>query len=155
MTWLTLTFRSSRPEVFSKKGVLRIFAKFTGTHLYYLKNNLYFLLNIFRFCDHSFSTFAKFFQKNNIYYPLICKRTCAYQGVRNVTFSENFAYVSNEWSLFTNSKNLKFMLLSITMKLGDILVQLMNNIFNIILVPCWSLETTSRLFYDFIKMLIL
>ena len=25
--------RSSRPEVFSKKGVLRIFAKFTGKHL--------------------------------------------------------------------------------------------------------------------------
>ena len=24
---------------------------------------------------------------------------CAYQGVRNVNFSENFAYVLNEWSL--------------------------------------------------------
>ena len=24
---------------------------------------------------------------------------CAYQGVRNVSFSENFAYVLNEWSL--------------------------------------------------------
>ena len=28
-----LTFRSSRPEVFYKKGVLRNFAKFTGKHL--------------------------------------------------------------------------------------------------------------------------
>ena len=27
------TFRSSRPEVFSKKGVLRNFTKFTGKHL--------------------------------------------------------------------------------------------------------------------------
>ena len=26
-------------------------------------------------------------------------RTCAYQGVRNVTFSGNFAYALNEWSL--------------------------------------------------------
>ena len=24
---------------------------------------------------------------------------CAYQGVRNVSFSQNFAYVLNEWSL--------------------------------------------------------
>ena len=24
-------------------------------------------------------------------------RTCAYQGVRNVSFSENFAFVLNEW----------------------------------------------------------
>ena len=26
-------------------------------------------------------------------------RTCAHHGVRNVSFSENFAYVPNEWSL--------------------------------------------------------
>ena len=31
-------------------------------------------------------------------YPLICTRTCAYQVVRNVSLSENFAYVLNEWS---------------------------------------------------------
>ena len=29
-------------------------------------------------------------------YPLIRIRTCAYPGVRNVNFSENFAYVLNE-----------------------------------------------------------
>ena len=28
-----ITFRSSRPEVFCKKGVLRNFAKFTGKHM--------------------------------------------------------------------------------------------------------------------------
>ena len=28
---------------------------------------------------------------NNISFPLICTRTCAYQGVRNGTFLENFA----------------------------------------------------------------
>ena len=37
----------------------------------------------------------KIFQKANIPNPLIRKRTCAYQGVRNVIFSENFAYVLN------------------------------------------------------------
>ena len=49
--------------------------------------------------DHSFSTYAKFSEKTNVSYPLIRTRTCAYQGVRNVSFSENFAYVLNEWSL--------------------------------------------------------
>ena len=34
------------------------------------------------------------FRKINISYP-----ACAYQGVENVSFSENFAHVLNEWSL--------------------------------------------------------
>ena len=34
---------------------------------------------------------TKFFLKTNISYPLICTRTCAYQGVRNNRFSENLA----------------------------------------------------------------
>ena len=34
--------------------------------------------------------------KTNISYPLIRTRTCAYQGVKNVSFSEDFAYVLNE-----------------------------------------------------------
>ena len=43
-------------------------------------------------------------QKDNISYPLIRIRTCVYQGVRNVSFSEGFAYVLNEWSHVTNTK---------------------------------------------------
>ena len=39
----------------------------------------------------------KFLRNTNISYPLICIRTCAYQGVRNISFLENFAYVRNEW----------------------------------------------------------
>ena len=39
-----------------------------------------------RILDHPFSTHAKFPEK----------RTCAYQRVRNVSFSENFVYVLNE-----------------------------------------------------------
>ena len=47
---------------------------------------------------------TQIFQKTNNSYPLIRTRTCAYQGVltcayqrvRNVNFSENFAYVPNE-----------------------------------------------------------
>ena len=45
-------------------------------------------------------------RKKNISYPLICKRMYAYQGVRNFTFSENFAYVrmipmwkANNWPM--------------------------------------------------------
>ena len=40
--------------------------------------------------DHSFSTFAKFFEK--------LRFLSAYQGVRDVSFSENFANLLNEWS---------------------------------------------------------
>ena len=37
--------------------------------------------------------YAKFSEKKNISYPLIRTRMCAYQGVRNVSFSEIFVYV--------------------------------------------------------------
>ena len=39
----------------------------------------------------------RIFQKTNISNPLIGTRTCAYQGIRNVSFSENFAHVLNGW----------------------------------------------------------
>ena len=42
--------------------------------------------------DYSFSTYPKL-SKKNISYPLT--RTCAYQSVSNVSFSENFAYFLN------------------------------------------------------------
>ena len=42
--------------------------------------------------DHSFLTYAKFSEKLTFF-------TCAYQGVRNVSFSENFACLLNERSL--------------------------------------------------------
>ena len=35
--------------------------------------------------------------KTNISNPLIRARTCEYQGFRNISFSENFAYVLNGW----------------------------------------------------------
>ena len=37
----------------------------------------------------------KIFLKTNISDPLIRRRTCAYQGVRNVSFLEYFAYALN------------------------------------------------------------
>ena len=52
--------------------------------------------------DHPYSTYAKF--SKNISYPLIRIRTWAYQGVRKVSFSENFAYVLNESSLMEMSE---------------------------------------------------
>ena len=39
------------------------------------------------------------FPKTNVSCPLINTSTYAYQGFRNVSFSENFAYVLNEWLL--------------------------------------------------------
>ena len=41
-------------------------------------------------------TVRKSFRKTNISNPLIRTRACAYQGVRNVSFLETFAYVLNE-----------------------------------------------------------
>ena len=43
---------------------------------------------------HRFSMYAKLSEKL-ISYPLIRTRTCAYQGVRNVSFSESLGYVLN------------------------------------------------------------
>ena len=48
---------------------------------------------------HPLSTYAKFSEKLTFLTPLIRPRTCAIQGVRNVNFSENLAYVLNRWSL--------------------------------------------------------
>ena len=39
---------------------------------------------------------TKFSEKMSISYTLIRTHTCAYQGVRNVSYSENLAYVLNE-----------------------------------------------------------
>ena len=39
------------------------------------------------------------FRETSISNPLIRKRMCAYQGVKNVSFLENFAYILTEWSL--------------------------------------------------------
>ena len=43
----------------------------------------------------SFKDVRKMFRKTNISNPQIRTRTCAYEGVRNVSFSEHFAYVLN------------------------------------------------------------
>ena len=37
----------------------------------------------------------KIFRKTNISYPMVRKRMCVKQEVRNVSFSEDFAYVLN------------------------------------------------------------
>ena len=48
--------------------------------------------------DHSFSALAKFSEKLIFLTPWYAHtHTCAYQGVRNVSFSKNFANVLNEW----------------------------------------------------------
>ena len=46
---------------------------------------------------HPLYTFAKILRKTNISNPLIRTLTYAYQGVRNVMFLGNFAYVLNGW----------------------------------------------------------
>ena len=50
----------------------------------------WYYLGLFIYCVHNI------FRKSNIY-PLICTPTCAYQGVRKVSFSKHFAYILNGW----------------------------------------------------------
>ena len=47
---------------------------------------------------HLLNTCAKFSEKKNLFLPLNTHThgTCAYQGVRNISFLTNFAYVLNE-----------------------------------------------------------
>ena len=47
-----------------------------------------------------------------------------------------------------------WILITIKMKFGQILVCCMTNISDLFFAQCWRLETTSRLFYNFIKMTI-
>ena len=46
----------------------------------------------------------KMSRKNNISNPLVRLRTCVYQGVRNISFLENFVYVFNRWSQLSKSE---------------------------------------------------
>ena len=48
------------------------------------------------FWGHPLSMYAKCSQKLTF---LRTRRTCAFQGVRNVSFLENFVYVLDRWSL--------------------------------------------------------
>ena len=48
----------------------------------------------------------KISRKTNISNPLIRTRKSAYQGVRNVSFSENFAYVLHGWPLTAEVSNI-------------------------------------------------
>ena len=48
---------------------------------------------------------TQIFRETNISYCLIRTGTSAYQGIRNVSFSENFAYVINQWTLKTPANN--------------------------------------------------
>ena len=55
--------------------------------------------------ESSIKCILEIFRKTNISNPLLRTRTCAHQGIRNVSFSETFAYVLNEWPLSGMSKS--------------------------------------------------
>ena len=49
---------------------------------------------------------AQIFLETNTSYTLIRTRTCAYQGLRNISFSENFAHVLSEWPFISSFQKL-------------------------------------------------
>ena len=72
----------------------------TGKKSFYKSNNCYMSLQLVgnkakeRISKRVFqeNKARQIFRKTNISYPLISARTCAYQGLRKVRFSENLAY---------------------------------------------------------------
>ena len=69
--------------------------------------------NQFFLSEHPFNKCA-IFRKKNLSYRLILTRACTvYQGVRNVHFLENFAYVLNAWSHCVKSVQIRSFLWSI------------------------------------------
>ena len=83
----TLVFKCIAFHYFRNKSVPSDYL-FSGFYLKFpLGSSIKYVRNIFR--------------KTNICNALIRTRTCAYQGVRNISFSENFAYVLNGSPPFT------------------------------------------------------
>ena len=71
---------------------IKIIALFTA-----LKNYISLITSLESWKGSTVKYVRKIFRKTKISNPLICTRTCAYQGVRNVSFPESFAYVLNGW----------------------------------------------------------
>ena len=71
--------------------------KYIGIPQLLLKPVLYLCLDFIWI--YSFSTYAEF-RKTNISYSLIRTHTCAYQEVKNISYSWNFVSILNEWSLY-------------------------------------------------------
>ena len=89
---------SSGVSTVSPKCFPRFLFRFCDLHVLYSSVCSHFnvyrahIYNIYR--GLSFSMYTQFSKK----YPLICTRTCAYQGVKMLFFSESFLYVLNGWS---------------------------------------------------------
>ena len=60
---------------------------------------------IFKVRVHPLSRYKNFSEKLKISNPPIHTCACAYQGIRNVGFAENFACLLNGWSLNDISTN--------------------------------------------------
>ena len=87
----------------------------------------------------------------------ICrKNNVLYSRCRDVCFCETCRF-QNLWHHHNASYTYAYffrILSPIKMKFGQILVCCMTNISDMFLAECWRLGTSSRLFYDFIKMTI-
>ena len=65
----------------------------------------------------------KIFRKTNISNPLIRARACAYQGVRNVSFSESFAYVLNGWPRLVPLRNISCSIVNTVKNYSEFIVK--------------------------------
>ena len=83
--------------------------------------NISYIKKPFGYCkarDYLFSKHVtKIFWSTNISYPLTRKDACAYQGIKNSSFSKLFAYVLNKWSLSFTKLHRKITWLSLFYKI--------------------------------------
>ena len=85
------------------------------------------LISITHAMGSSIKYVRKIFRKTNISNPLIRTRTCAYQGVRNVSFPENFVYVLNGWPQYIRlfDKGYEVVFLDISKALDKVLLEVL------------------------------
>ena len=75
---------------------------------------------------------------------------CEIHRIQNLWRHHKHCYIMEVTLMFISFESWS----PIKMELGQILVCCLTNISNMFLAQCWRLETSSRPFYDFIKMII-
>ena len=90
-------------------------------------------------------------RRNNVFFSR-CLDFCAFVKSTHFKICDIIIGITN--SGISTSAYFFWILSTLKNKFGQILVCCKTNIFNMFLAQDWTLETSSRLFYDFIKMTI-
>ena len=90
-------------QIQENKSLGKVMSQYNSTrHVSHRKGSVMRILKSEKDIDYSLSTFAKFPKELTFLTPIRTRKS-TYQGVRNISFSENFAKVLNKW--FHTSQN--------------------------------------------------